>query len=90
MSTTSTLGRQRFLSAGDRVKVVIQFREEMQHKDLGRELLEKIYKPIETTRRWRVTRALRTVHHHARGTQEGLLTVDMLDNGLNVLPCLKK
>ena len=39
---------QRFLSAGDRVKVVIQFKgREMQHKDLGRELLEKIYKPIE-------------------------------------------
>ena len=40
---------QRFLSAGDRVKVVIQFKgREMQHKDLGRELLEKIYKPIES------------------------------------------
>jgi translation initiation factor IF-3 len=39
---------QRFLSAGDRVKVIIQFKgREMQHKDLGRELLEKIYKPIE-------------------------------------------
>lgn len=39
---------QRFLSAGDRVKVVIQFKgREMQHKDLGRELLEKVYKPIE-------------------------------------------
>jgi translation initiation factor IF-3 len=39
---------QRFLADGDRVKVIIQFKgREMQHKDLGRELLEKIYKPIE-------------------------------------------
>ena len=39
---------QRFLGEGDRVKVVVQFKgREMQHKDLGKELLERIYKPIE-------------------------------------------
>jgi translation initiation factor IF-3 len=40
---------QRFLKGGDRVKVIIQFKgREMQHKELGRELLERIYKPIES------------------------------------------
>ena len=39
---------QKFLGEGDRVKVVVQFKgREMQHKDLGRELLMKIYQPIE-------------------------------------------
>jgi len=39
---------KRFLGTGDRVKVVVQFKgREMQHKDLGRELLQKIYTPIE-------------------------------------------
>jgi len=39
---------QRFLADGDRVKVMVVFKgREMQHKDLGKELLERIYKPIE-------------------------------------------
>ena len=41
---------QKFLADGDRVKVVVQFKgREMQHKDLGRDLLMKIYQPIEET-----------------------------------------
>ena len=39
---------QKFLSDGDRVKVVVQFKgREMQHKDLGKDLLMKIYTPLE-------------------------------------------
>ena len=39
---------QRFLADGDRVKVMVVFKgREMQHKDLGKELLDRIYKPIE-------------------------------------------
>lgn len=39
---------QKFLTAGDRVKVVVVFKgREMQHKDLGKDLLDRIYKPIE-------------------------------------------
>eukprot|EP01041_Mallomonas_annulata_P002331 gene2331-4535_t len=39
---------QKFLGDGDKVKVVIQFKgREMQHKDLGRELLLKIFQPVE-------------------------------------------
>jgi len=39
---------QRFLSSGDKVKVVIQFKgREMQHRELGKELLLKIFKPVE-------------------------------------------
>lgn len=39
---------QKFIGDGDRVKVVVQFKgREMQHKDLGRDLLMKIYTPIE-------------------------------------------
>ena len=39
---------QKFLEDGDRVKVVIQFKgREMQHKDLGKDLLMRIYKPVE-------------------------------------------
>jgi len=39
---------QRFLGDGDRVKVVVQFKgREMQHKELGRDLLLKIFKPLE-------------------------------------------
>lgn len=33
---------------GDKVKVVVQFKgREMQHKELGRDLLQKIFTPIE-------------------------------------------
>lgn len=39
---------QKFLNDGDRVKVVVQFKgRELQHKDLGRDLLMKIYQPLE-------------------------------------------
>ena len=39
---------QKFLTDGDRVKVVVQFKgREVQHKDLGRDLLMKIYTPLE-------------------------------------------
>ena len=41
---------QKFIAEGDRVKVVIQFKgREIQHKDLGRELLQKIFKTVEDT-----------------------------------------
>jgi len=39
---------RKFLGDGDKVKVVVQFKgREMQHKELGRDLLQKIYQPIE-------------------------------------------
>jgi len=39
---------QRFINDGDRVKIIVQFKgREMQHKELGKDLLMKIYKPIE-------------------------------------------
>jgi translation initiation factor IF-3 len=39
---------QRFIAAGDKVKVVVQFKgREMQYKDLGKELLFKIFQPLE-------------------------------------------
>jgi translation initiation factor IF-3 len=39
---------RKFLTEGDKVKVVVQFKgREMQHKELGRDLLQKIYQPIE-------------------------------------------
>eukprot|EP01038_Epipyxis_sp_PR26KG_P009940 gene9940-13373_t len=38
---------QKFLSDGDRVKIVVQFKgREMQHKDLGQELLMKMFQPL--------------------------------------------
>lgn len=41
---------QKFLGDGDRVKVVVQFKgREMQHQNLGRDLLMKIYQPIADT-----------------------------------------
>lgn len=43
------LGRvQSFISKGDKVKVVVQFKgREMQYKELGRDLLLKLYTPVE-------------------------------------------
>ena len=39
---------RKFLGEGDKVKVVVQFKgREMQHKELGRDLLQKIFTPIE-------------------------------------------
>jgi len=39
---------QRFIEDGDRVKVIVQFKgRELQHKHLGKELLLKIFKPVE-------------------------------------------
>ena len=39
---------QKFIGSGDKVKVVVQFRgREMQYKDLGKDLLFRIYKPLE-------------------------------------------
>lgn len=39
---------QRFLTAGERVKVLVQFKgREMQHTQLGRELLQKVYEPLQ-------------------------------------------
>lgn len=45
---------QKFLTDGDRVKVVVQFKgREVQHKDLGRDLLMKIYTPLRRSRLWK-------------------------------------
>lgn len=39
---------QKFIEDGDRVKVVVQFKgRELQHKHLGKDLLMKLYKPVE-------------------------------------------
>jgi len=39
---------RKFLGEGDKVKVIVQFKgREMQHKELGRDLLQKIFTPIE-------------------------------------------
>ena len=39
---------QRFIADGDRVKVVVVFKgREMQFKDLGKELLDRIYAPVQ-------------------------------------------
>lgn len=41
---------QKFLEDGDRVKVIVQFKgREIQHKDLGKDLLMRIFKPVEET-----------------------------------------
>ena len=41
---------QRFIKGGDKVKVIVQFKgREMQYKDLGKDLLFKVYKPLEDT-----------------------------------------
>jgi translation initiation factor IF-3 len=38
---------QRFIKSGDRVKVVVQFKgREMQHRDLGHQILMKFFEPI--------------------------------------------
>lgn len=47
-NTTTYLGTINVLPIAFKVKVVVQFKgREMQHKELGRDLLQKIFQPIE-------------------------------------------